>query len=268
MKIDIVINPVGLSPQQFIEAVATAEVAGFDAIWTYDHMSGAVLGGGAPLDVWTLLTLIATTTKRVDFGPLVINATTRHPAHIALAASTLANLSGGRFLLGLGAGAGPESPYAAELRMLGLPMFDAARRRTIVTDTTEYLRALWGGAPKFSSDTASFSQPDHVVTPCRVPSIMIGVNGPLMAAVAGRHADGINVHSWERDVASLIEVARVANDGVRPFTATVEGVLDGDWLAPHSDLRRDLKRLGANRIMLPWRTEMGLAAINDAHPQA
>ena len=159
MKIDIVINPVDLSPQQFVDAVGKAEAAGFDGIWTYDHLSGVVLKGASSLDVWSALTVIAMTTSRVEFGPLVINATTRHAAHIAAASTTLANLSGGRFLLGLGAGAGPESPYSHELTMLGVATGNAVHRRQQVADTAGYLTALWRGDSAYQSPTASFHAP-------------------------------------------------------------------------------------------------------------
>ena len=46
--------------------------------------------------------------------------------------------------------------------------------------------------------------------PSPIPPILVGANGPKMAAVAGRHADGVNVHSWESDLAGLVAVARHA----------------------------------------------------------
>ena len=124
---DIVLSPIDARASVLVEAAVVAESAGFEAIWTYDHISGIAFGGRPVLDVWTVLASIAASTTRVGVGPLVINTVARHPAHVAVATATLQDLSGGRVRLGLGAGAGPESPYSRELAMVGLPVMSSAR---------------------------------------------------------------------------------------------------------------------------------------------
>lgn len=80
----------------------------FDAVWTYGHVSGVSANADWVLDPWVALTAIAGATERIHLGPLVLNATIRHPAHIAAAAATLQNASGGRVMLGMGAGTGHD----------------------------------------------------------------------------------------------------------------------------------------------------------------
>ena len=144
---EIVLSPINISAPMVVEAARAAEAAGFEAIWTYDHISGISFGGRPVLDSWTVLAAVAAHTTRVAVGPLVVNTVARNAAHIAVATATLQQLSGGRVQLGLGAGAGPESPYSRELAMAGLPLLSAPERRQRVLDTVAFLRAVWAHEP-------------------------------------------------------------------------------------------------------------------------
>jgi alkanesulfonate monooxygenase SsuD/methylene tetrahydromethanopterin reductase-like flavin-dependent oxidoreductase (luciferase family) len=90
-----------------ISAVAQrAEAVGFDSIWLPDHLTHRFddvreQGG---MDVWSLLSALAATTKRIEIAPLVACTSFRNPALIAKMADTIDEISGGRFILGLGAG--------------------------------------------------------------------------------------------------------------------------------------------------------------------
>ena len=110
---EIVLSPINISAPMVVEAARAAEAAGFEAIWTYDHISGISFGGRPVLDSWTVLAAVATHTTRVAVGPLVVNTVARNAAHIAVAAATLQQLSGGRVQLGLGAGRAPSRPTPA-----------------------------------------------------------------------------------------------------------------------------------------------------------
>ena len=160
--IDVVLNTVDTSTRELAAAAAAAEQAGFAGVWCYDHLSGAVLGGRRCVEVWTALSVTAAATSDVVIGPLVLNASVRHPAHIATAAASLQELSDGRLQLGLGAGAGPESPYSRELAMFGLPVLDAATRRARVRDVAGYLLALWAGATSYRGEHHGFDGVDGI----------------------------------------------------------------------------------------------------------
>ena len=102
------------------------EESGADTLWVGDHL----WSGGAPgnwdrprFDTWSILGALAIATDRVRLGSLVTSVGYRNPAVIARQAITIDHLSGGRFELGIGAGANPRDALAA-----GLPSVRASER--------------------------------------------------------------------------------------------------------------------------------------------
>src|SRR4051812_36727843 len=106
------------------EMARHAEAVGFDSLWLPDHMiyDFAALGGmpGAPpwgvWECWSMLSALAAVTSRVDLGTIVACTGFRNPALLAKMAVTLDEISGGRLILGLGAGY-----HEIEFRMFGYP---------------------------------------------------------------------------------------------------------------------------------------------------
>ncbi|GAA1997061.1 LLM class flavin-dependent oxidoreductase [Catenulispora subtropica] len=91
-----------------------AEELGFDHAWTYDHLTWPALHGRPWYDAMGTLTMAAFCTERLVLGTLVATPNYRHPVLTAREALTLAELSEGRFVLGIGAGAaGPDSAATA-----------------------------------------------------------------------------------------------------------------------------------------------------------
>ncbi len=90
---------------ELIEMAQAAEDAGFDSVWLGDHLLYDLpVGPRGPWEVWTSLAAIAASTSRVELGPLVASTSFHAPPMLAKQAATVDAISGGRLIVGLGAG--------------------------------------------------------------------------------------------------------------------------------------------------------------------
>jgi alkanesulfonate monooxygenase SsuD/methylene tetrahydromethanopterin reductase-like flavin-dependent oxidoreductase (luciferase family) len=227
MKIDLLFDPFGATWVDVHEAARAAEGEGFDGVWVYDHLAGSVHRESRVLEAWTTLTAIAATVPRIAIGPMVLNVANRPAGTLGVMAATLQEVSQGRLLLGLGAGGGLGTPYAAEQKAFERPVLGDTARRAAVEATVATLRAVWSGKV---DGVGGFLRPDPP------PPIVIGGFGPKMAELAGRVADGVNLPGGA-GLASLLQTARdaVSAGGRDPSTFMV---------TVSSDLRaRALERL-------------------------
>lgn len=160
----------------FVELAVVAEEAGFDQLW----VSNDLFLRSAPV----LLAAAATATRRIALGVGILNPYSMHPAEIAMTAATLAELSGGRFLLGIGAGAEDFLGWAGIARPAPL----TRTREAIVA-----LRALLGGdRPARDPDAGpGWTDGAHLRLPPADVPIYVGGMSPRMLAMAGAHADGV-----------------------------------------------------------------------------
>ena len=164
-----------------------AEEVGFDSIWLGDHLlyrDGDEPERG-PWEVWTMLGALAAATERVELGPLVACTAFHPPGLIAKMTVTLAEVSAGRFVLGLGAGWNEP-----EFRAFGLPYDHRVSRFeeafTIIRGLLEGERVTLSGR---------FFQADDLVLlprPTTQPRLVIGSNGPRMLAATLPHVDAWN----------------------------------------------------------------------------
>ena len=169
-----------------------AEDVGFDSIWVGDHLLYRGDGGQerGPWDAWTLLAALAAGTQRVQLGPLVACAAFHPPGLVARMAATLAEVSGGRFVLGLGAGWNEE-----EFRAFGLP-FDHRVSR-FDESFTIIRRLLAGERVTLEGRYCQAHEAVLIPAPPERPRLMIGSNGPRMLAIALPHVDAWN--TWYED---------------------------------------------------------------------
>lgn len=99
---------------EIVAMARLAEEVGFDSIWMPDHLLFRYPGNETkrPWECWSVLSAVAAITTRVEIGPLVLCTAFRNPGLIAKMAATVDEISGGRLILGLGAG-WHEPEYAA-----------------------------------------------------------------------------------------------------------------------------------------------------------
>jgi probable F420-dependent oxidoreductase len=183
---------------EYVAMAHAAEAAGFDSIWIGDHL--LYRGDGrperGPWEAWTLLSALAAVTERVELGPLVACASFHPPGLIAKMAATLAEVSGGRFVLALGAGWNE-----AEFRAFGIP-FDHRVARfeesfTIIRRLLDGERVTLSGRHRQVEDAVLLPRP------ARRPRLMIGSNGPRMLRIALPHVDSWN--TWYEDYGNTPE---------------------------------------------------------------
>jgi probable F420-dependent oxidoreductase len=192
---------------EYLAMARAAEEVGFDSIWVGDHL--LYRGDGqrerGPWEAWTLLGALAAATQHVDLGPLVACAAFHPPGVVAKMAATLAEVSGGRFVLGLGAGWNEE-----EFRAFGLP-FD--HRVSRFDEFFAIVRGLLAGE-RVTLAGRHWQAQDAVLIPAPTtrPRLMIGSNGPRMLAITLPHVDAWN--TWYEDFGNSAEGFAKLNDRI------------------------------------------------------
>ena len=176
MKLDLLLIPVGARYPEMRAAAVAAEEAGFDGVWTWDHLRDPdeSVEAGVP-EAWTVLAALAEATRRITLGPLVLNTGLRHPGLLANMAATLQQVSGGRLLLGIGAGATPSMAYAREQTSLGMAVAGDRVRAERVAETVQVLRRLWSGdASSYTGSQFRLDRPSGYLRPDPPPPIIVG----------------------------------------------------------------------------------------------
>ncbi|MGZ4109958.1 MAG: LLM class flavin-dependent oxidoreductase, partial [Actinomycetota bacterium] len=124
---------------EYLAMARAAEEVGFDSVWVGDHL--LYRGDGrperGPWDAWVLLSAIAAVTDRVRLGPLVACAAFHPPGILARMAAGVDEVSGGRFVFGIGAGWNET-----EFRAFGIPFAERVAR---FEDTFDAIRRLLAG---------------------------------------------------------------------------------------------------------------------------
>lgn len=172
---------------EYAAMARAAEEVGFDSIWIGDHL--LYRGDGrperGPWEAWTLLSALASVTERVRLGPLVACLGFHPPAVLAKSAATISEVSGGRFVLGVGAGWNE-----AEFRAFGIA-FD--HRVDRFEEAFAIVRGLLAGE-RVSLDGRHHRADDAVLLPPPVhrPPLMVGSTGERVLSIAVPHVDAWN----------------------------------------------------------------------------
>jgi alkanesulfonate monooxygenase SsuD/methylene tetrahydromethanopterin reductase-like flavin-dependent oxidoreductase (luciferase family) len=175
---------------EYLDLARRAEALGYDSIWVGDHLLYREPGGtGArgPWECWTMLAALAAATARVELGPLVASTSFHAPAMLAKMAATVDEISGGRLILGLGAGWN-ETEYTA----FGFP-FD--HRISRFEEAFTIIRTL------LTVGAIDFQGTYYTARDCELrprgprpagPPILLGSSGERMLAIAAPYIDSWN----------------------------------------------------------------------------
>jgi alkanesulfonate monooxygenase SsuD/methylene tetrahydromethanopterin reductase-like flavin-dependent oxidoreductase (luciferase family) len=192
---------------EYAAMARAAEEVGFDSLWVGDHL--LYRGDGrperGPWDAWTLLAGLAGVTERLTLGPLVACTAFRRPGVLARTAAAIDELSGGRLVIGLGAGWNE-----AEFRAFGIPFDDRVGR---FTESFEIIRRLLAGERvTFTGDYEAVVDAVVLPAPTHHPQLMIGASGPRMLDATLPHVDAWNI--WYEWYGNSPEGFEAANRGV------------------------------------------------------
>lgn len=177
-----------------LELARHADSQGWDGIWFADHfMPNPPLGDetGPHHEAWGVLGALAAATSRLRLGTLVCGNTYRHPAVLLKQAITVDHVSGGRVVLGIGAGWQEN-----EHRAYGIPFFTVRERLERLDEACEVIRGLLAADERFSFKGRHYTVTDAPLAPKPTGPfpILVGGGGERVTMrIAAHHADEWNV---------------------------------------------------------------------------
>lgn len=191
-----------------LAAATRAAAAGYDGVFAPDHLFPPGAPGRPALESFAVLAAVAALHPGLHVGTLVTRASLRPAGLLAKQAAALDQMSGGRGILGVGAGDSVSKP---EHEAFGIPFAPAAERVAILEETVVALRALfvgepWGGGTHVAPIAGPLLPPGH-------PELWVGGRSPEVIAAAARSADAWN--GWAMDPeafeAAAAELGRLAD---------------------------------------------------------
>ncbi|MBO0781156.1 MAG: LLM class flavin-dependent oxidoreductase [Ktedonobacteraceae bacterium] len=179
----------------------------FDAAWFVDHLQS---DNNPLLEGWTAINYLTPLYPQLRFGHIVMAQSFRNPALLAKMAATLQFMSGGRFILGIGAGWKED-----EYRSYGYEFPSAGTRVEELDETLQIIKALWRDKQatfrgKHYQVVEAYCEPK----PDPIPPVLIGGSKPRMLRLIARHADWWNL-SWT----SIANYRRLVEESERACAA-------------------------------------------------
>lgn len=252
---------IGLSPgqawQRTVEIAQLCEDAGFESLWINDHFQVDPPVIEAPIfEPFVELAALAMVTQRARLGHLVLAAAYRNPALTAKAISSIDVISGGRAVLGIGAGWKED-----EWRAYGYGFPDVKTRLAIFRDHLEIIsrmlgpgRATYHGPHAYVIDAVHEPKGAHGPVP-----ILVGGNGPNVTwRLAARFADELNLDAlMPAQVTEALPVIRERCEEIGRDPATLK-VSVYVW-GPPADVRPGRERI--ERLLEFAETGLDLAIL-------
>lgn len=234
-------------PEQFVRLVRQAEARGFDCIWVPDERFYR--------ECYAYLTLCAVNTERVRMGPCVTDPYTRHPALTAMAMGTVDEASGGRAVLGIGAG-------ASGMDALRLPRTKPA---VALREAVGLMRRLWAGEEvTVEGEVISFTKGRLNFTARPDIPIYIAGRGPKILELAGEIGDGVIIGALASPPTLGYAMAHIAKGRARgkprsrplDITLWLHTAIGADGAAARDAVRRIV--VGVLISSLPVLDELGV----------
>jgi F420-dependent oxidoreductase-like protein len=201
VRIGLKYLPMNTTPELLREVWTSADEAGFDHLWIFDHFRALERSATGwyqcpPTDpvfeAWTTLAAMAVLTKRIRIGINVVGNLYRHPGVVAKMAATVDHFSGGRLEVGIGAGWAER-----ELVTLGMPFPAVGERIERLAEACDVLKLLWTQdfcdyAGRYYTLTQAISSPHPLQKP--YPPLWLGGGGEKKTLrVVAQHADVWNI---------------------------------------------------------------------------
>jgi len=230
-------------PVELVELGVTAEAAGFDGFFLWDHLNFSNSDTGPSIvDPWLVLALVAARTSTIKLGTMITPISRRRPAVLARQTTTLDLISHGRLILGVGIG----SPARGDFELFG-DEGDAVLRAEMLDEGLSVLDALWSGervqwrGKHYTVDGVRFRP-----RPAQRPRIPVWVGGTLPHRRPMSRAarwDGAVPITWADGRLARPSAAQIG--GVRDQVLAERGGLDGFDLAVWAEVADDLDAVTA-----------------------
>jgi probable F420-dependent oxidoreductase len=234
---------------ELLDMTRAIEGLGYDSVWVGEHLLYRWPGRASrgPWEAWAMLAAIAAVTNRIELGPLVACTAFHNPAVLAKRADTIDEISGGRLILGLGAGWNET-----EFRAFGIPF---AHRIARFEEAFTIIRSLLrDGAVDFEGTYYQARDCELLPRGPRPggPPLMIGSIGERMLRITAPHVDSWN--AWYADTGN-------SPQGVAALRAKVDAACADVGRSP-----AEIERTVAVHVRLPGGTgrTMGDASTTDA----
>jgi G6PDH family F420-dependent oxidoreductase len=220
MEIGYALSSEELRPRDMVTHARRAESLGFCGVTVSDHFHPWTDRQGQSPFVWAAIGGIAAVTERLKVGTTVTCPTTRiHPAIVAQAAATAADMLPGRFFLGVGSGENLNE------HILGDRWPEAAVRLEMLEEAVEVIRLLWQGGMRSHHGRYYTVENARIYTlPDQLPPIYVSAYGPKAMEVAGRIADGYVGTMPDRELLELYD----ACGGTGPKIGGIKVCVDQD----------------------------------------
>jgi probable F420-dependent oxidoreductase len=225
------------TPAEVLEQARVADGTGWYGVWLADHYmpntGDTTPARGDTYECWALLPALAAVTERVRIGTLVSPTSVHHPALLAKRASTIDWLSGGRMVLGLGAGWQINEHHA-----YGIELEPPGKRVSRFEESIQIVRSM------LSAESTTFHGAYYDITdaPCDPKPVqsplplLVGTHSPRMLRITARHADEWNTWGTPEQAAvhraALIETCHEVGRDPATVRTSVNALVDLDGSAP------------------------------------